>query len=360
MPGNVELLYGITCSPGAAPGSPTEGQVYYDSTAHTLRFRTNVGWADCGGSGGTSMGSFGSTPNANGGTITSGVLYLQPADGTYPGGVSTTTQSFAGAKTFNSAATAVSGISSLGTGIYGSGVTGISASGTTTGLSASGGTYGVYASTTTGIGVSATSSGTGAAIYGYQTLTGEVTRYGVHGNSDADYGSGVYGEGKYGVTGVTSSATGYGGDFTAATGGNAIRSTGNISLAGANTPVATAISNKVTPDNVAKAYGRVHVTWDGDLGAIVTVVDGFNVAAAGTLISSNNQVQLELLGDMASTTGTVLCSWWGIPLSDIPLWTHGVYPDAGHVAFGAGSGASMVNWGDTLSRSFTFVVFGRQ
>jgi hypothetical protein len=100
---NVEVSNGEIFAPGAAPGSPTEGQVYYDSTDHILKFRTNVGWvAAGGGSGGTTMGSFGSTPNANGGTITAGVLYLQPADGMYPGGVTATAQTFNGVKTFAS------------------------------------------------------------------------------------------------------------------------------------------------------------------------------------------------------------------------------------------------------------------
>lgn len=46
------------------------------------------------------LGLFGTTPNAYGGTITGSVLTLQPADATNPGGVSTTSQVFAGAKRF--------------------------------------------------------------------------------------------------------------------------------------------------------------------------------------------------------------------------------------------------------------------
>lgn len=59
----------------------------------------------------TTMGAFGSSPNANAGTISSNTLVLQPADGTNPGGVSTTTQTFAGAKTFTSALTVAGGAS---------------------------------------------------------------------------------------------------------------------------------------------------------------------------------------------------------------------------------------------------------
>lgn len=59
-----------------------------------------------GGSGGvTTMGTFGSTPNANGGTISGTTLTLQPASNTQPGGVSKTDQTFAGNKTFNGSVT---------------------------------------------------------------------------------------------------------------------------------------------------------------------------------------------------------------------------------------------------------------
>ncbi len=47
-----------------------------------------------------SLGAFGSTPNSNGLSLTGNVLNMQPADGSNPGGVSTTTQSFLGQKTF--------------------------------------------------------------------------------------------------------------------------------------------------------------------------------------------------------------------------------------------------------------------
>lgn len=53
-----------------------------------------------GGGGVTSVGPFGNTPNADGGDISGSVLTLEPADGTHPGGVSITTQTFGGNKTF--------------------------------------------------------------------------------------------------------------------------------------------------------------------------------------------------------------------------------------------------------------------
>ena len=47
-----------------------------------------------------SVGPFGTTPNADGLSITADVLQMQPASASFPGGVSTLTQSFAGNKTF--------------------------------------------------------------------------------------------------------------------------------------------------------------------------------------------------------------------------------------------------------------------
>lgn len=60
-------------------------------------------WAQDGGV--TTMGTFGSSPNANGGTISGSTLTLQPADASNPGGVTTGSQTLAGAKTFSSAPT---------------------------------------------------------------------------------------------------------------------------------------------------------------------------------------------------------------------------------------------------------------
>ena len=51
------------------------------------------------------LSTAGSTPNANAASLSTQALTLQPADGTYPGIVSTTTQTFAGTKTFSSTIT---------------------------------------------------------------------------------------------------------------------------------------------------------------------------------------------------------------------------------------------------------------
>lgn len=59
-----------------------------------------LGTGTGGGGSSLAMAAFGSSPNANGGTISGGFLTLQPADATNPGGVSTGSQTFAGTKTF--------------------------------------------------------------------------------------------------------------------------------------------------------------------------------------------------------------------------------------------------------------------
>lgn len=60
--------------------------------------------------GDVTLAAFGSTPNANGLTLASQVLNLQPADGTHPGGVSTAAQTIGGIKTFSSPVLLLDGI----------------------------------------------------------------------------------------------------------------------------------------------------------------------------------------------------------------------------------------------------------
>jgi hypothetical protein len=58
----------------------------------------------------TTMAAIGSTPNANGATISGANLNLEPASATYGGVVTTGAQTFAGAKTFSPVLTAASGL----------------------------------------------------------------------------------------------------------------------------------------------------------------------------------------------------------------------------------------------------------
>lgn len=74
-------------------------------TAANYAYSTNSlgrkGWYALPTGGVTTMNAFGSTPNSNGASISGSTLTLQPANGSNPGGVSTTTQTLAGLKTFS-------------------------------------------------------------------------------------------------------------------------------------------------------------------------------------------------------------------------------------------------------------------
>jgi hypothetical protein len=65
-------------------------------------------------SGDVTLTAFGSSPNANGASLTGQALTLQPASGAFPGGVTTVAQTFAGAKTFSSPASFSNGTAVLG------------------------------------------------------------------------------------------------------------------------------------------------------------------------------------------------------------------------------------------------------
>jgi hypothetical protein len=58
---------------------------------------------------GVSIGAFGSTPNTGGASISSGVITLQPADASHPGGVSTGAQAFGGVKTIDAGVLSTAG-----------------------------------------------------------------------------------------------------------------------------------------------------------------------------------------------------------------------------------------------------------
>jgi hypothetical protein len=105
-------------------GDPTgvNGGMYYNSNAGKFRCYEASAWTDCisSGSGVTTIGAIDTTPTAaNGARISGSSLFMQYADASFPGLVSTTTQSFAGNKTFTgnltvSGATTLNGNTTLG------------------------------------------------------------------------------------------------------------------------------------------------------------------------------------------------------------------------------------------------------
>lgn len=87
-----------------------------------IRYQPIVLGGGGGSTGVTSVGPFGTTPNADGGDITGTILTLEPADGTHPGGVSILSQSFGGDKTFNGLISAAGSIISTSYQIAGAGI----------------------------------------------------------------------------------------------------------------------------------------------------------------------------------------------------------------------------------------------
>lgn len=83
--------------------APTAGQALV-STAPSSGIAT-LSWSTVSGSGVNALAAIGSTPNANGATISGTTLNLEPADATNGGVVTFGTQTFGGAKTFNNATT---------------------------------------------------------------------------------------------------------------------------------------------------------------------------------------------------------------------------------------------------------------
>ena len=97
--GTISLTTNIVTS-----GTLTAGDVIYPNTAGTngqVLTSNGAGNATWLSPTSVSVGTISSTSNANGATITSGVLNLTPADETNGGIITTGTQTFAGLKTFN-------------------------------------------------------------------------------------------------------------------------------------------------------------------------------------------------------------------------------------------------------------------
>lgn len=107
----------LTVKESATPTTPiadygaiypkTDGKWYIKDDGGTeTQLALGTGTVSGTNTGDVTLGSFGSSPNANGASLSGQVLTLQPASGTQPGGLSTGSQTIGGAKTFSSTLTA--------------------------------------------------------------------------------------------------------------------------------------------------------------------------------------------------------------------------------------------------------------
>lgn len=87
---------------GSSSGAPAAANITSIDSSVTITNGANSINLSVPAAGGLSLGAFGSVPNANGLSLSAGVLNMQPADATRPGGISTVAQTFAGVKTFAS------------------------------------------------------------------------------------------------------------------------------------------------------------------------------------------------------------------------------------------------------------------
>jgi hypothetical protein len=83
----------------------SEGAIAYDTTANLFKFSDGSSWTGGSGGGGgvTTMAAIGSSPNANGATISGSNLNLQPASASSGGVLTTGTQTIAGKKVLSTA-----------------------------------------------------------------------------------------------------------------------------------------------------------------------------------------------------------------------------------------------------------------
>jgi len=161
---------------------------------------------------------------------------------------------------------------------------------------------------------------------------------------------------------ATGTVSGASGSFTGAVGCAGVNTSGNVSMTGPNTAQDAAILNKVTPDNVVKAYGTITVT----VGGVAIVTGGLNVASVG--FTGNTQCQVTLASPMANTDSVVTTEWakygWWLQVGGYfePTMLHGTAVSNSVIEFGIHprNNETPISWQDGRARVFRFVVYGRQ
>ncbi len=94
------LIPRMTTTQRDAIASPATYLLIVNMTTGTYQYYTGSAWQDFGSA--ISLAAVGSSPNANAASFSGGTLTMQPASTSFPGVVTTGTQSFAGVKTFSS------------------------------------------------------------------------------------------------------------------------------------------------------------------------------------------------------------------------------------------------------------------
>lgn len=226
--------------------------------------------------------------------------------------------------------------------------------------------------TATGGGATAftgTGNGAGAGLAGIGGATGA----GVTGQGGSTSGIGVSGTGGPGSIGVQGTGgtgnsigvrgdgtgTGVGGYFDGQGTGtgasdDAVQLAQNLRLAGSNPVKTTGFSNRLTPLNTPKAWGRIVYDIGGSITGTSGLVDAFNVASAAT--QTANSVRVTFATAMADTNYTVILTNHNSSsqetITNLAVGSFDIYVYAGPGTVSAAS--------DLVNYKVGFLVFGRQ
>ena len=391
MTASGDIIYGGASGTGTRLAKGTDGQV--------LTLASGVpSWASPAGI--TALAAIGSTPNANGATISGTTLNLEPANASNGGVVTTTTQTFAGAKTFSSDLIVNGQTIGKGNG----GITSNTAAGTNalagsnsgTGANTAVGFWSLKSNTSgsnnTGLGyyaLNANTTGTDNTAVGNNSLLSNTGSYNTSVGSNAlnantsgqrnvAFG---YGANQTNTTGNNNSAIGYGAlssstasDNTAIgyTAGNAITSGARNIFIGslAGNYYSAGLTNNTTGLNSVMIGYDVRPLGNGDSNEIV--LSGYNgtggtvgLGSNTTLIGNSATTATQIMGALtlpnttastSSTTGALIVSG-GVGIAkelNIGSTTTSTSATTGALTVAGGAGiAGTVNIGSTAASTST-------
>jgi hypothetical protein len=303
----------------AAPSDTTEGQVYYDSSNHMLRFRNNSTWINVAADASATVAGI---INLSDQTLGAGTktVYALSTTGTAAVGVYGTGTSYG-----------VEGFSTNNPGVYGHstnnyGVKGSSDNGP--GVYAVGTNYGVQCSATAGIGVYATGTTHGGLFEGDSIAGGYGVKATATGASGTNYGGHFTATSGVGLKGVSNGGTGYGLYGVGTVCGVKAESTGDYGLHASSTSTTSGTHYGVYADCSSAGTGnRVGVLGGGTSHGVYgqsTVGIGVYGTSGGThgIYGDNTHVGAEtsygIYGHCTSSGGGIKCGvagygiTWGV------------------------------------------------